>query len=204
VIAKLTGLFDSSGRDWLVIDVSGVGYMVYVSGRTLSNLPLEGQKFSLLIETIIRNEQPQLCGFLDEIDRKWFRLLIGVQGVGAKVALAILSALSPEEIGNAILFQDKTLISRAEGVGPKLATRIVSELKDKTIGMDNLQAFQNVTNASAQSSIQEAISVLINLGYARHEAAKAVALIAAELGEQTDTETLIRHSLKNLGQVNNG
>ena len=131
MIGKLTGLVDSSGDDWALIDVSGVGYQVFSSRRTLGRLPVRGDPVSLLIETHVREDHIHLYGFIDQAERDWFRLLGTVQGVGAKMALAILSALSPEELIQAIAAQDKTLLTRASGVGPKLAGRVVAELKDK-------------------------------------------------------------------------
>jgi Holliday junction DNA helicase RuvA len=204
MIAKLSGLLDSTGPDWLILDVGGVGYHVFASGRTLSQAPDIGQKFSLLIETLVRNEQMQLFGFAQESERNWFRLLLGIQGVGAKVALAILSALSPDDLHQAILAQDQTLITRADGVGPKLAGRITAELKGKAggLGLSALGAPSPVPmgTSSLSGSVSEAISALSNLGYRRSEAIEAIAKSSQTLGTGASTEALIRHGLNLLSQ----
>jgi Holliday junction DNA helicase RuvA len=200
MIAKLTGLFDSSGLDWLVIDVGGVGYQVFASGRTLSQLPAMGQKISLVIEPLVRNEQTHLFGFLHENERNWFRLLLSVQGVGGKVALALLSALSPGELTQAILTQDRTLITRAEGVGPKLAGRIVAEIKDKVGSMDISYAETSSAPPVLFGGMSEAISALTNLGYRRTEAVEAIAKASQTLGVGSSIEALIRQGLTHLSQ----
>jgi Holliday junction DNA helicase RuvA len=204
MIAKLSGLLDSTGPDWLILDVGGVGYHVFASGRTLSQAPDIGQKFSLLIETLVRNEQMQLFGFAQEGERNWFRLLLGIQGVGAKVALAILSALSLDDLHQAILAQDQILITRADGVGPKLAGRIIAELKGKAggLGLSTLSAPSQVLigTSSLSGSVSEAISALSNLGYRRSEAIEAIAKSSQTLGTGASTEALIRHGLTLLSQ----
>ncbi|MBX9805678.1 MAG: Holliday junction branch migration protein RuvA [Alphaproteobacteria bacterium] len=203
MIAKLTGLLDSTGPDWLIIDVNGVGYQVFASGRTLSQLPHVGEKFSLMIETLVRNEQTQLFGFAQESERTWFRLLLGIQGVGAKVGLALLTALSADELHQAILSQDQTMITRADGVGPKLAGRIVSELKSKVGGFE-LGSANGPSEVSGITSIaggmSEAISALTNLGYRRPEALEAIAKSSQTLGPGASTEALIRQGLNLLSQ----
>jgi Holliday junction DNA helicase RuvA len=204
MIAKLTGLLDSTGIDWLVIDVGGVGYQVFVSSRTLSQLPAIGQKLSLLIESLVRNEQTQLFGFSQEDERSWFSLLLGIQGVGAKVGLAILSAISCEELHQAILIQDQALITRADGVGPKLASRIIAELKSKvgglTLGLVKASMEGTTTVSSISGGMTEAISALTNLGYRRTEALEAVAKSTQILGPDASTEALIRQGLNLLSQ----
>jgi Holliday junction DNA helicase RuvA len=204
MIAKLSGTLDSTGPDWLIIDVGGVGYQVFASARTLSQLPHMGEKFSLMIETLVRNEQTQLFGFSQEIERTWFRLLLGIQGVGAKVGLAILSALTCDEIHQAILTQDQALITRADGVGPKLAGRIIAELKSKVGGVAlGLTASSPEASASISSisgGMSEAISALTNLGYRRSEAVEAVAKSSQTLGPGVSTEALIRQGLNILSQ----
>ena len=135
MIAKLTGILDSIGDDWAVIDVGGVGYLVFCSTRTLAQLPGTGEAVSFVIETHIREDHIHLYGFLDQAEREWFKLLTTVQGVGAKVGLGIQSVLGPRELTDAILAQDKGMITRAPGVGPKVATRLLTELKDKVGGM---------------------------------------------------------------------
>lgn len=203
MIAKLTGLLDSTGSDWLVIDVGGVGYQVFASSRTLSQLPDNNQKFSLNIESLVRNEQTQLFGFIDEEERSTFRVLLDIQGVGAKVALALLSALTVEELHQAIVTQDQALITRADGVGPKLAGRIISELKSK-VGALAFGTSPKDLGGSGVSVISggmsEAISALTNLGYRRHEAVEAVAKASQTLGPSAQTEDLIRQSLSLLSQ----
>jgi Holliday junction DNA helicase RuvA len=204
MIAKLTGVLDSTGSDWLIIDVGGVGYQVFASSRTLSQLPQQGEKFVLLIETLVRNEQTQLFGFGEEIERNWFRLLLAIQGVGAKVGLALLSALSCEELHQAILTQDQALITRADGVGPKLAGRIVLELKSKVggfaAGLSRTAADSQTGVSSISGGMSEAISALTNLGYRRAEAIEAIAKSTQTLGPGASTELLIRHGLNLLSQ----
>jgi Holliday junction DNA helicase RuvA len=204
MIAKLSGLLDSTGPDWLILDVNGVGYQVFASGRTLSQLPQAGEKFALLIETLVRNEQTQLFGFSQENERSWFRLLLGIQGVGAKVALALLTALSADELHRAIVTQDQTMITRADGVGPKLAGRIVAELKGKVGGFD-LEMSSVIAGTipgitSMASGMSEAISALTNLGYRRPEAVEAIAKSSHALGPDASTEALIRQGLNLLSK----
>ncbi|MEM7026119.1 MAG: Holliday junction branch migration protein RuvA, partial [Pseudomonadota bacterium] len=134
MIARLRGLLDSRGDDHLVIDVSGVGYLVQCSGRTLSGLPGVGQAIDLHIETQVRAESIMLYGFVDAIERSWFRVLQQVQGVGARVALGVLSVLTPEQLARAVASHDKAALTQAAGVGPRLAARIVSELKERITG----------------------------------------------------------------------
>jgi len=204
MIAKLSGVLDSTGPDWLIIDVGGVGYQVFASGRTLAQLPQMGEKFSLMVETLVRNEQTQLFGFREEIERTWFRLLLGIQGVGAKVGLALLSALTCDELHQAILTQDQALITRADGVGPKLAGRIVAELKGKVGGfglsLTSPSAEANAGISSIAGGMSEAISALTNLGYRRAEAVEAVAKSSQTLGPGVSTEALIRQGLNILSQ----
>lgn len=204
MIAKLSGTLDSTGPDWLIIDVGGVGYQVFASARTLSQLPHMGESFSLMIETLVRNEQTQLFGFSQEIERTWFRLLLGIQGVGAKVGLAILSALTCDEIHQAILTQDQALITRADGVGPKLAGRIVAELKSKVggfaLGLTSTHPEVSAGISSISGGMSEAISALTNLGYRRSEAVEAVAKSSQTLGPGVSTEALIRQGLNILSQ----
>lgn len=205
MIAKLTGLLDSTSSDGLIIDVNGVGYHVSVSGRTLSQLPPVGKKFSLLIDPLVRNEQTHFFGFSQEDEREWFRLLLSIQGVGAKVALSLLSALSPDDFHHAILTQDQTLITRAEGVGPKLARRIIAELKSK-IGQLNTKTLAAAssmlanTPSSSGANISDAVSALVNLGYRHHEVVEAVAQSSQTLGKDASTESLIRQGLTILSQ----
>ncbi|TQV81738.1 Holliday junction branch migration protein RuvA [Denitrobaculum tricleocarpae] len=205
MIGKLTGKLDSSGDDWAMIDVGGVGYVVFCSGRTLSRLPLAGETASVLIETHVREDHIHLYGFIDQGERDWYRLLSTVQGVGAKMALSILSTLGPEELLQAIAAQDKTSLTRASGVGPKIAGRIASELKEKAggIALGNMAADLAGTNApsavaAAGGLSEDAISALVNLGYRRADAFGAVGKAMHELGKDAPVESLIRIGLREL------
>jgi len=206
MIAKLTGLVDSIGEDFCVIDVGGVGYLIFCSGRTLGNLPAVGEGAILMIETHVREDHIHLFGFSSELEKDWFKLLQTVQGVGAKVALAILSVIAIDELSNSIAAQDKTIVGRASGVGPKLATRIITELKDKVARFSALPTIAAQREASAaampamdNSALQDAISALVNLGYRQTEAYLAVSS-AARSHEGASVSDLIRLGLKELGQ----
>jgi holliday junction DNA helicase RuvA len=199
VIGKLTGIVDSTGDDWAILDVGGVGYLVFCSGRSLGLLPAPGGAAMLWIETHVREDHIHLFGFAETAERDWFRLLNSVQGVGAKMALAILSVLPPAELVRAIAAQDKAALSRANGVGPKLAGRIASELKDKAGKM----AFGPATTVNgggpANGEVSEdAVSALVNLGYRRAEAFTAVAKASGDLGSDASVELLIKAGLKEL------
>jgi Holliday junction DNA helicase RuvA len=203
MIGKLKGLIDSYGEDFVILDVNGVGYVVQCSARTLQKLPRPGEASALAIETQVREDSIRLFGFESENERDWFRLLQNVQGVGAKVALAILSILPPGELAAAIATQDKAMVARAPGVGPKLAARIVAELKDKAPAfgaVDPLVArLSGDTEAeNAPSAVRDAISALVNLGYGRPQAAAAIAASVKKLGEGAETGALIRQGLKEL------
>ncbi len=204
MIAKLKGLVDSVGEDWAVIDVNGVGYLVFCSGKTLSKLPKVGEATSLLIETHVREDHIHLYGFGDAGERDWFKLLTTVQGVGAKVGLAILSALSAEDIVHAIAAQDKKALTRANGVGPKVATRILTELKDKAGGIVLSEASSSAGGSSSAPSggfggaPAEAASALVNLGYGRSDALAAVSKANKILGGNGSLDDLIREALKEL------
>jgi holliday junction DNA helicase RuvA len=202
MIAKLTGILDSISADGTVIDVGGVGYLCFCSGRTLGQLPPAGGPARLLVETHVREDHIHLYGFIDAAEREWFRLLTTVQGVGAKVTLAILSAVAPNDLTLAIVSQDRTTLSRADGVGPKLAARIVNELKDKVGGLALV-----ATNAAAPAPAAadagptgDAVSALVNLGYRRAEAFGAVAAASRRLGDGAAVDALIRAGLQELAQ----
>ncbi len=203
MIAKLTGKLDFAGRDHVVIDVGGVGYLVRCPGRTLSALPPAGETVSLAIETLVREDAIDLYGFAEAAERDWFRLLMTVQGVGAKVALALLSALNPADLAAAIAAEDKTALTRADGVGPKLATRLAMELKDKvgtmTLGRALASAPTVVAPAGGDAAAADAVSALVNLGYRRPEAAGAVERAMKKLGKGARVEALIPAGLKELG-----
>jgi Holliday junction DNA helicase RuvA len=198
MIGKLTGLVDSHGPDHLLLDVGGVGYLVYCSPRTLAALPRPGQKASLAIEMQVREDAIRLYGFAGDHERDWFRLLQGVQGVGAKVALAILGVLSTADLSAAIAQADRLAVARAPGVGPKLAARIVAELKDKAPDGSADGETLPVAASALPRAAEDAILALVNLGYGRPQAAAAVAHGVAALGEGAATAALIRHGLKQL------
>jgi Holliday junction DNA helicase RuvA len=204
MIGKLTGIIDSFGDDYLILDVNGVGYVVTCSSRTLQHLPARGELASLAIETQVREDAIRLFGFTSDAERDWFRLLQSVQGVGAKVALAILGILSAGELATTIGTQDKASVARAPGVGPKLAARIVAELKDKApalAAVDPVVARLAGEEAKrAPRPVQDAISALVNLGYGRPQAAAAVAASLSALGESAEAPALIRRGLKELAQ----
>ncbi len=200
MIAKLTGVLDSTGTDWAVVDVAGVGYLVFCSSRTLASLPGVGKAVSLAVETHVREDHIHLYGFADAADRDWFRLLTTVQGVGARVALAVQSVLSATDLMQAVLVQDKAALARASGVGPKLAGRIVAELKDKVGGVALASPVAALAGAQLEAGgpAADAVSALVNLGYRRAEAFGAVAHAAQALGPEAATEALLRAGLKEL------
>ena len=204
MIGKLRGIVDSVNEDGLILDVNGVGYVVAASARSLRNLPASGEAATLHIETQVREDAIRLFGFLTEAERDWFRLLQSVQGVGAKVALAILGILSAAELQQAIALQDKAMVARAPGVGPKLAARIVLELKDKgpvgSVAEFAAEAAGAADAAPLGGSARDAVLALVNLGYARPQAALAVAKGVAALGAEAATAALIRLGLKELAQ----
>jgi len=200
MIAKLAGIIDSIGDGTVVVDVGGVGYLVFCASRTLARLPRPGGSATLLIETHVREDHIHLYGFADDAERAWFRLLTTVQGVGAKIGLAILSALGPDDLVRAIAAQDKASVARANGVGAKLAGRIVSELKDKVPGFD-VSAGPGIA-AGAPNGVgaaSDAVSALVNLGYRRLDAFGAVAGAQKSLGADAAVADLIRAGLKELG-----
>jgi holliday junction DNA helicase RuvA len=205
MIGKLTGTVDSIGEDYLVLDVHGVGYLVHCSARTLQELPALGQTVALAIETYVREDQIRLFGFFSVTEREWFRLLQTVQGVGAKVALAILSTLKPADLATAIAMRDRASITRTPGVGPKVAERIVTELKDKAPALAAVDpAVVRLTGAvedrRAPRPVTDAVSALVNLGYGQPQATAAVAAAAREAGEESDAAKLIRLGLKELAR----
>jgi Holliday junction DNA helicase RuvA len=204
MIGKLKGTIDSYGADFIILDVGGVGYLVHCSTRTLQALPAAGQAATLAIETHVREDQIRLFGFLSDTEREWFRLLQTVQGVGAKVALAVLGAFKPADLASAIAMGDKTAIRRAPGVGPKVAERIVTELKDKAPAYAALDPavirLAGGDDKRAPQPLLDAVSALINLGYGQPQAAAAIAAAARSAGEGAETKQLIRLGLKELGK----
>ncbi len=205
MIGKLKGTVDSRGADWAVLDVHGVGYVVHCSARTLEALPGAGEAAVLFIETQIREDQIRLVGFMSEAEREWFRLMLGVQGVGSKVALSVLGTLKPAELASAVALQDKAMIARAPGVGPKVAARICAELKDKApalsgldTGVARLQA--DLGDRLAPRPASDAVAALVNLGYGQRQASAAVAAAIKEAGEGAEAARLIRLGLKELAR----
>ena len=205
MIGKLKGLIESYGQDSVIVDVNGVSYEVHCSARTLQELPGIGQPTALSIETHVREDQIRLFGFITEIEREWFRLLQTVQGVGAKVALSVLGTLKASELASAIAMRDKAMVARAPGVGPKVAERIVTELKDKAPAYTNIDpALVRLSGAlddkRAPAPVTDALSALVNLGYAQAQAAAAIAAAVRNAGEGAETTTLIRLGLKELAK----
>ncbi|MCB9977392.1 MAG: Holliday junction branch migration protein RuvA [Rhodospirillales bacterium] len=210
MIGKLSGVIDSFGKDHLVLDVNGVGYLVHASGRTLSRIGQRGDPAAFLIITQVREDAITLFGFAEAAEREWFKILTSVQGVGAKVALAILSICPPDRLGFMIAAQDKVALTQADGVGPKLAARILTELKDKagkvelspeTMSLSKANGVPSTGDKDADLQIdQDAVSALTHLGYARTEAFAAVmtAKSKANDNEKGSLQSLIRLALKEL------
>jgi Holliday junction DNA helicase RuvA len=208
MIAKLTGILDTVSEESAIIDVAGVGYLVFCSSRTLDALSGgvltaasggSGKLVTLAIETHVREDHIHLYGFAETLERDWFRLLTTVQGVGAKVALAILSALSPQEIADAVMGEDKAMLTRAQGVGARLAVRILGELRDKAAELSVVRRvdFGAPSNDNPETA-QDAVSALVNLGYRRGDAFGAVAHAARQLGDEATVEALVRAGLREL------
>jgi Holliday junction DNA helicase RuvA len=210
MIGKLTGTVDSYGEDSLILDVGGVGYEVHVPVRTLTQLPQVGERVTVWIETYLREDMIRLYGFATDLDREWFRLLQTVQGVGARVALAILGVLKAGEVATAIALQDKATLGRAPGVGKKLAERIVSELRDKapkyaSADPNVVRLRTDLAEHRAPRAIADAVSALTNLGYPEVQASAAVAAAARAAtaggsGGEATAEQLIRAGLKELAR----
>jgi Holliday junction DNA helicase RuvA len=205
LIGKLNGVIDSFGEDWVILDVHGVGYLAHCSAKTLEALPSRGEAATLFIETQIRDDAIRLIGFISEIEREWFRLLLTVQGVGSKVALAVLGTLNSSELASAVALQDKAMIARTPGVGPKVAARIAAELKDRAPGitgvdMGVIRLQSELGDKVAPKPAAEAVSALVNLGYGQMQASAAVAAAMREAGEGAETARLIRLGLKELSR----
>jgi Holliday junction DNA helicase RuvA len=204
MIGKLAGRLDSVSLNAVIVDVGGVGYEVTLGARTIASLPSVGQSVALAIDTHVREDEIRLYGFASEHERAWFRALQTVQGVGARIALAVLGTLSAEELANAVALQDKGQVARAPGVGPKVAARIVAELNDK---MPSLAPAIRPAGGLAPIAVlpeglaaRDAVSALTNLGYAHGEAAAAVSAAIGKAGREARTEELIRLGLKELAQ----
>jgi Holliday junction DNA helicase RuvA len=205
MIGKLKGIIDAYGEDFVVVDVNGVGYVVHCSSRTLQNLPAVGEAATLAIETHVREDMIRLFGFRSDQEREWFRLLQTVQGVGAKVALGVLSALDSGALATAIGTGDKAAISRAPGVGPKLAARLVAELKDKApafgpVDPNVIRLTGAVEDKKAPQPVTDAVSALVNLGYGQPQASAAVAAALRQAGDAAEARTLIRLGLRELAK----
>ncbi|MCA1952362.1 MAG: Holliday junction branch migration protein RuvA [Hyphomicrobiales bacterium] len=205
MIGRLRGVVDGYGEDHVILDVHGVGYLVHCSARTLQSLPPAGEAATLHVETVVREDMIRLFGFATPVEKDWFNILIGVQGVGQKVALAILSTLRPADLANAIAMKDKAAIARAPGVGPKLAERICVELKGKAPvfgGIDPaiVALAGDVGDGRASGPVRDAISALVNLGYGEPQATGAIAAAAKVLGGNAETGALIRQGLKELAK----
>lgn len=208
MIAKLRGIVDSFGEDNIILDVNGVGYLVFASSRTLSKM-IKGNEATLFVETIVREDSISLYGFASALEKEWFLTLTKVQGVGAKVCLSILSVLTPSQLAQAVSAQDKASFSRASGVGPKLAARIVTELNGKMVSLpigadttdyaaalkDEEPTGSTITSELSHNNIEDAISALVNLGYPRIDAYRAANTAAGKTPE-ADVSTLIKLSLK--------
>jgi Holliday junction DNA helicase RuvA len=205
MIGKLKGTIDSYGEDFVILDVNGVGYLVNCSARTVQALPATGQPATLSIEPHVREDLIRLYGFESDVEREWFRLLQTVQGVGAKVALAVLGTLKPADLANAIAMRDRATVARTPGVGPKVAERIVTELKDKAPAYSNVdpavvRLSGAVADKRAPQPVADAVSALVNLGYGHPQAAAAIAAAAHPAGAGADTASLIRMGLKELAK----
>ena len=209
MFAKLKGILDSASGDTVVIDVGGVGYLASASAKTIHRLPPIGQPVALVIETHVREDKIQLFAFSAEAERDMFRLLQTIQGIGGKAALSILSVLSPDELVAAIASGDKAAVGRADGVGPKLATRVVTELKDKIAKLSPFGASLSPSGSGGASGIpsntnhlpakhDDAISALVNLGYSRMDAFRAVSAAVQTIGANASIESIIPAALKEL------
>ena len=198
MIGRLAGAVGPVGEDWAIVDVGGVGYRLSCSARTLAAMGGTGAAASLLVETFVRDERIVLYGFADRAEQDCFRLLTSVQGVGARVALAILSALPPEALARAVAAQDRAALTRANGVGARLAQRVVSELRDRmgAAVFEDGPPGDPGAGGPAAGPLEDAVSALVNLGYGRSEAHGAVAAAARSLGGDADAAALIRAGLK--------
>lgn len=197
MIARLRGRLAEAGLEGVVVDVGGVGYLVHCSARTLGLLPRPGEAVELYVETQSREDGISLYGFLEPAERQWFRLLQGIPGVGARVALALLAALTPDALTAAVSAQDKRALTRAPGVGPRLAQRIVSELADRVGRLPAAEPAMAQTAGGA--AVEDALVALLHLGYGRSEAHAALGRARAALGAEAGPDQLIKASLRDLG-----
>ena len=207
MIGKLKGVIDSYGEDHVILDVNGVGYLVHCSPRTLQELPPAGRRGDAVDRDLCARRPAPAVRFHDRRRaREWFRLLQTVQGVGAKVALAVLGTLKPADLASAIAMRDKAMVARTPGVGPKVAERIVTELKDKAPTYTNIDpALVRLSGAldekRAPQPVSDAVSALVNLGYAQPQAAAAIAAAARNAGDAAEVKTLIRLGAEGVGEV---
>jgi len=200
MIGKLTGVVDSLTEDGVILDVNGVGYLVQCPSSTLSRLTV-GAHAALTIEMKVSDDAIRLYGFASAEEREWFRLLQTVQSVGAKVALALLSTLSPRDLQRALALSDKAMVGRAPGVGPKLALRIVTELKDKAPAMLlRGEGHEDAPIIAPRGAEADAVAALVKLGYSESIAATAVARAAQDLGDGAEAGALIREALRSMGK----
>ncbi|TDI59933.1 MAG: Holliday junction branch migration protein RuvA [Alphaproteobacteria bacterium] len=203
MIAQLKGILDAVGDGWVIIDVGGVGYQAFCSAKTLQAMPQTGEAVKMSIITHVREDHIHLFGFISAAEKEWFDRLLGVQGVGAKVALAILSTLDPGDLTQTILAQDKAMMARPSGVGPKLATRILTELKDKVPAFGSEIEIAALGNSGRSGgadagALSDAVSALVNLGYRRADVMGAVARANQAQGGDADLQTLVTAGLKEL------
>ncbi len=205
MIGKLKGVIDSYGEDFVILDVGGVGYQVLCSTKTLQSLSAPGEAAILSIETYVREDAIRLYGFVSDVEREWFRLLMTVQGVGARVALAVLGVLGPGDLATAVALSDNAQITQAPGVGKKVAERIIAELRDKAPAYSSVDPAvihlqTDLAEKRAPQPIADAVSALTNLGYGRPQASAAVAAAARSAGEEATAVALIRLGLKELAR----
>lgn len=198
MIAKLKGIIDDIGEDGLIIDVGGVGYEVFCPGATLAGLPARGEAVTLVIVTHVREDRIQLFGFANTYEKEWFLRLQSVQGVGARLAMAILSSLSPEQLAASIAAQDAKTIATAPGVGAKLAARIANELKDKVPSFMSIEPASAGAGEKTATEVSDAVSALVNLGYSQSVAFGAVVKASREQAGESSVEDLIRVGLREL------
>ncbi len=216
MIARLKGTIEGIGEDWALVDVHGVGYLVYASRRTLQAMRM-GEEETLLVEMHVREDHIHLFGFVDNQEKQWFTTLITVQGIGTRMALSLLSLYSPEELGRAVMSEDRKALTAADGIGPKLASRVVTELKDKVSRIGDTpvgdalaathvpRAAERIPPADVRAHPrQDAVSALENLGYGRSEAFSAVGRAAERLGESAEIPALIREALKEFDSTGSG
>ena len=201
MISQLTGKIISSDEKSLIVDVNGVGYQVFCSLQTLLELKNSNETITILTEFIVREDSQSLFGFSDPSEKKWFNLLISVQGVGAKAAIAILSSITIDELGYAISSSEKSTVTKAEGVGPKIAGRIINELKDKIPESQLDPLFSNYVdpNNKEKELVEDAVSALSNLGYNKTNIKNIVVKVYEDAEENINLSELISKSLKKLG-----